>query len=380
MALSGFGANKLFEGIPPDHVEALALAPRVVEVPRGTVIFEEGDPAEAMFLIGRGRVQISKRGRGGKQETLTYLERDEFFGEMALYDPAPRSARATAAEDSILGRVGLAEFQGALVHAPPRLHLNLTRWTIRRLRDNDHLLIDQLLAAERLSLVGSMAAMILHDFKNPIGVIRGATELLQETSTDATHTRLAAMIDRSVDAMLTMIQELLDYSRGMGELHVEPIPLSYLFAELEEQALRAIRARGIAVERPATPAGFVRVDRGRFLRALLNIVRNAGEVLQPGGRLRITVERDGEWASFAVSDDGPGIAEDLLPRIFEPFVTRGKAQGTGLGLTIAKAAVEAHGGTITAASAVGAGTSFVIRIPSAEVDAPRAPLRLSAQP
>ena len=103
-------------------------------------------------------------------------------------------------------------------------------------------------------------------------------------------------------------------------------------------------------------------------------------MLQPGGNLRITVERDGEWASFAVSDDGPGIAEDLLPRIFEPFVTRGKAQGTGLGLTIAKAAVEAHGGTITAASEVGAGTSFVIRIPSAEVEAPRAPLSVSAQP
>ena len=160
MALSGFGANKLFEGIPPAQVEALALAPRAVEVRRGTIIFEEGDPAEAMFLIGHGRVQISKRGRGGKQETLTWLERNDFFGEMALYDPAPRSARATAAEDTILGRVGLAEFQSALEHAPPRLHLNLTRWTIRRLRENDHLLIDQLLAAERLSLVGSMAAMI----------------------------------------------------------------------------------------------------------------------------------------------------------------------------------------------------------------------------
>ena len=364
MALPAFTTNRLFEGIPPERIEQLALMPRIVEVLPGVVIFEEGAAAEEMFLIAHGRVQISKRGRGGKQETLSYLGPDDFFGEMALFDPEPRSARATAAELTVLGRIGFAEFQRIVEHAPPQLQVNLTRWAIRRLRQNDRHLIDQLVAAERLSLIGSMAAMIMHDFKSPIGVIRNATELLQETSEDATHVRLSAMINRSVDAMMSMIQELLDYSRGGGDHRVEPVPLSYLFAELEEQALRTVRARGITVERPDAPAGIVRVDPGRFMRALLNIVRNAGEVLNAGGRVRITVEQAGGWTLFEVTDDGPGIDPELLPRIFEPFVTRGKAHGTGLGLTIAKAAVEAHGGTIEVASEKGRGTRFVIRVPA----------------
>src|SRR5690606_20528680 len=126
---------------------------------------------------------------------------------------------------------------------------NLTRESIRRLRNADSLLIAELLAAERLSLVGSMAAGIIHDFKNPITVILGAVQMIERRSDDATATKYAGMIRRSVDGMLSMAQELLDYSRGAASLQLQTLSMGDLLAELDEQALNLLAASGIKVER-----------------------------------------------------------------------------------------------------------------------------------
>lgn len=361
-----FARNRLFSGISPEAVEQLCIIPRPFVVDAGTMIFDEGDPGNELYLIASGRVRISKRGRGGEQETLNYLGPDDYFGEMALFESAPRSARATAAERTVLGRVDFSAFERILLEAPAQFHLNLTTWAIHRLRENDRLLIDQLLTSERLSMIGSMAAMMLHDFKNPISVIRGATELLQETSNDPGVGHLTGMIVRSVDVMLSMIQELLDFSRGNSDLRLETLPVSYLMAELEAQALGAIEARGVRIERDVELMGHIRADPSRLVRALLNIINNAGDVLDAGGTLRLRIDQSREWVTFTIGDTGPGIPEELLPRIFEPFVSKGKSHGTGLGLTIAKAAIEAHGGGISVESAPGAGTSFTIRLPAIE--------------
>lgn len=361
-----FASNRLFAGISPEAVEQLCIIPRAFAVDAGTMVFDEGDPANELYLIASGRVRISKRGRGGEQETLNYLGPDDYFGEMALFESAPRSARATAVERTVLGRVDFSAFERILLEAPPQFHLNLTSWAVHRLRENDRLLIDQLLSSERLSMIGSMAAMMLHDFKNPISVIRGATELLQETSHDPAVGHLTGMIVRSVDSMLSMIQELLDYSRGNSDLRLETVPVTYLMAELESQALGTMEGRGVRVERDVRLAGHVRADPVRLVRALLNIINNAGDVLQAGGALRLIIERDGGWVRFTISDNGPGIPQELLPRIFEPFVSKGKSHGTGLGLTIAKAAIDAHGGSIAVESAPGVGTTFTIRLPATD--------------
>jgi signal transduction histidine kinase len=362
-----FRANKLFEGIPVPIVDRLSEIPRPLVVEAGTMIFDEGEPGHDLYLIVNGSVLISKRGRRGQQEPLSHLNANDFFGEMALFDASPRSARATAVERTVLGRVDMTSFRRMLDEAPTQLHLNMTRWAISMLRENDQMLIEQLLATERLSLIGAMAAMMIHDFKNPISVIRNATEMLEEKAADDSAVQLTAMINRSVDWMLAMIQDLLDYSRGNTNLSIEVVPISYILAELEEQALKSMEARGIVVERSIQLDGNVRLDAGRLLRALLNIIKNANEVMKPGCSLRLSVRREDGWDTFVISDTGPGIREDLLPRIFEPFVSSGKAKGTGLGLTIAKSAVEAHGGTISVSTLLGVGTTFTVRIPAASV-------------
>jgi signal transduction histidine kinase len=343
--------------------------PTSLDLPESTIIFQEGDPADCFFLIASGGVRISKRGRGGRQESLSQFGADDFFGEMAIYDPAPRSARAASTQATRLGRVDQEGFRRMIELAPLEISSNLTRETIRRLRRMDSLLIDELMEAERLSLVGTMASSIIHDFRNPMAVIQGAVQMLERRSEDPALTKYAGMIRRSVDRMMSMAHELLDYSRGVTSLDLRPVRVEELFEELEEQALHLLPASGIHVERDIGFTGSIMIDRNRFIRMLLNIIRNAAEAMGPAGVLRIGVARAGTEIRFTVEDTGGGIPEEILPTIFEPFVTHGKSGGTGLGMAIARAVADAHGGRITISSTPGVGTRVDISLP----ESPAAP-------
>ena len=108
----------------------------------------------------------------------------------------------------------------------------------------------------------------------------------------------------------------------------------------------------------------VDVDAQKMLRVLQNLVNNAAEVLQEeGGMIHVGATRRDSKVEIRVSDNGPGIPEDLRGRIFDPFVTYGKEKGLGLGLAIAKSFVEAHGGSIELAPEAKTGTTFLIRLP-----------------
>lgn len=362
-----FSGNKLFSGIAPKVVADLALIPKPVDFAPEVVIFHEGDPAECLFLIADGGVRISKRGRGGRQETLSDFGGDDFFGEMAIYDPAPRSARATTTDYTSLGQVDQAGLERMLALAPVEISANLTREFIRRLRSIDALLIKELLETERLSLVGSMAAGIVHDFKNPFSVIMGAVQMIERRSEDPIATRYVGMIRRSVDRMLSMAQELLDFSRGAGSMDLQAVTIAEILDELDEQALNLLPESEIRVERTVAYTGEFTVDRSRFIRLLLNVIRNAAEAMPGGGVLRIEVDRAGDRIRFQIEDTGGGIPDEILPTIFQPFVTRGKSGGTGLGLAIAKSVVDAHGGHISISSARGVGTRVLIEIPERQL-------------
>ena len=111
------------------------------------------------------------------------------------------------------------------------------------------------------------------------------------------------------------------------------------------------------------------------VRVLLNLIKNSIEAMPKGGVLRLGLRQEDERAIFLVADTGHGIPAELLPRIFEPFVTNGKSQGTGLGLAIARSVIEAHGGTIRAAAQAGHGACFCIHLPGdpeTRQDGPRA--------
>lgn len=363
MAREGLAENLLVRGVPADLLPEICAIPQLVGYADGEVIFEEGDPPDYLYLIAKGAVRISKRGRGGQQETLSHLREGDFFGEMGLFDPDARSARATAAQPTQLGRVDRADLERLLRLAPLQISANLTRGLIRRLRDTDARMIDEILKAERLSLVGSMAARMSHDLKNPISVMLLVSSMLEEREGDSESIRLAGILQRSIDRMLGMIREVLEYSRGQPELDLHPIPVHRLLTELEAHILGQLSEGGIRLEKAISFRGDLLLDHDRMLRVLENLSKNAVEAMPSGGVLTLAVEQHEENILIGVADTGHGIPEEILPTIFEPFVTHGKSGGTGLGMAIARAVVEAHGGTIRVESTVGQGSTFWIVLP-----------------
>jgi signal transduction histidine kinase len=356
--------NRLFEGIESNLLKEIAPDVQTVRLDPGEVLFREGDPGDSLYLVGKGSVRISKSGRGGEQETIGFIKSGNFFGEMALLDGKPRTAMAVAVEPTILGAVDESTFQHILELAPSRLHLNFLRLVAERLRSVNAHFISEVMRTERLSLVGAMANSIIHDLKNPICIIRCCTDLIAGESKDPRVHELTKMTDKAVDGMLAMTQELLDYARGSTSLSCQTVSIWRLLDELNQHALRLLPGQNIQFARHIQYDGNLVVDLARFIRVLCNLIKNAREAMPHGGILTITTDLVDKQVLIRISDTGVGIPTEVLPKIFEPFVTYGKSHGTGLGLAIAKSVVSAHNGTISLTSVPGNGTTVDILLPA----------------
>jgi len=357
-----FLSNELLAGISQDVYAQLEGRIEIVRCDPREVIFREDDPGDSLYLIAEGSVKISKKGRAGQQETLTHLMEGDFFGEMALIDSGRRSARATAVGHAVLGRIDTRSWDLLLRLAPHKVLGNFTRAVTKRLRLNNQHFIEQMMRTERLSLMGATVSSIVHDMNNPIGSILGACEAIQTQNQSALTDKMTRIIRDAVDRMLTMTRELVDFSRGNTQLNLQDIPLDELLQSLEPDFASCAPEVEVQIENQF--GGQLQLDRHRFLRVFGNLIRNAREAMKrsPRKELRFSVTQVGAKVRFAISDTGCGIPEDILPRIFEPFVTHGKSNGTGLGLAISKAVVEAHHGSISVSTSAD-GTTFQIDLP-----------------
>jgi signal transduction histidine kinase/ActR/RegA family two-component response regulator len=230
-------------------------------------------------------------------------------------------------------------------------------------------------------------AMLGHELRNPIGAIRSAVKGLERLGTGGeTAARLRAIVDRQAGNLGRLVDDLLDVSRvtsGKITLHVQPVDLR----EVARRALDALGQVGRADRHDVRLDGepvLVEGDPTRLEQIVSNILENAVKYTPPGGRIRVTVGREGSAAVLRVTDSGLGIAPETLPRIFDVFAqgerpldrTEG---GLGLGLTLVRRLTELHGGTVAASSeGRGRGSEFVIRLPVASGVAglPSAPAEL----
>lgn len=224
---------------------------------------------------------------------------------------------------------------------------------------------EEKISSERLAVIGKMSSTIIHDFKTPMQVIRTAVELSSGPSTrPEKREQYAQMILRELDRMVGMAQDLLSFARGERRMTRTELDLD----EFMTQAVIAWRQicdpKGIQMQYESSLLHTrIAIDQDKIRRALDNIVINATEVLNPGGAIRVVADRNGDAVSIRVSDTGPGIPANIRSQIFEPFATFGKEKGSGLGLAMAKKAVEDHGGTIAVECEPGTGTTFTITLP-----------------
>ncbi len=228
-----------------------------------------------------------------------------------------------------------------------------------------------------------------HELRSPLTSVQGFAELLM-LERDKLSPKQADTVEIILDNtrhLVRLLNDLLDLARSdAGRLTIKPAPTGV--APLVEDAVRTMRSQTEAA-RQALHSEIegdlpeVNVDRDRIRQVLVNLLTNAHEYSPEGATIEVTAVRHNAAIEIAVSDDGPGMAEDQLEHIFERF-TRGDAGltqhvgGTGLGLAISKSLVELHGGTIGANSAPGHGSTFRVLLPAGQTAAPGEPERVGA--
>ena len=217
-------------------------------------------------------------------------------------------------------------------------------------------------------------AMLAHELRNPLAPIAAAAQLLNMGQADGERiARTSGIIGRQVAHMTGLIDDLLDVSRvtrGLAVLESAPVDLKRVAADAAEQVRPLIEARrhALALHLAAEPA-WVEGDHKRLVQVLANLLNNAAKYTPDGGRLALAMTATPEQVEIAVSDNGCGIAPELLPTVFELFSqaerTPDRAQGgLGLGLALVKSLAELHGGSVCAESAgPAAGSRFTVRLP-----------------
>jgi signal transduction histidine kinase len=220
-----------------------------------------------------------------------------------------------------------------------------------------------------------MAAMITHEVRNPLSSIGLNTELLEEElarmpDASAEEGRaLCRSIMREVDRLTAITEEYLAFAR-LPTPRLSPEAIDTVVGNLATFVREDLAARDVALAvELAGDLPRAMIDEGQIRQSLLNLVRNSAEAGARHVWLRTRRGAD-DRIEVEVADDGPGIAADALPRLFDPFFST-KAAGTGLGLALTQQIVRDHGGDIRVTSAPGGGASFVVSVPvAAERPAP----------
>ncbi len=229
--------------------------------------------------------------------------------------------------------------------------------------------------ADRLSMVGTMAAGLAHEIKNPLGGIKGAAQLLQmELDEDSDLEEYTQLMIRETERVNRIIEELLDLSRPRKEQSGK-VNISQILDEIVMLQKQAFAERGIRFKLRLDPSiPDISGDRDLLVRLLLNLIKNAGEASPDNERITIESRIDSEYhMSFpgakptpmvliTINDNGPGIAQTQLDQIFTPFYTT-KDGGSGLGLPICQKIITDHGGFMQINNRPDGGASVKVSLP-----------------
>ena len=254
-----------------------------------------------------------------------------------------------------------------------------TELRLQKTLDELHAATDRLARQERLSMLGQVAGTVSHELRNPLSAIRNSMALVRQLTTGKGTgvERALDRVDRNVERCARIINDILDFTR-VRDLTRVPVKLDAWLAEtIAEIAVPST----VRVRREFLFDAEVALDRDRFRQVIVNLVDNAAQALADPGwtpaddrqrTIVVRTEAAGPHVRLSVADNGPGMPQDRLPKIFEPLFTT-KSFGVGLGLPTVRQIAEQHGGTIDVDSTVDQGTTFTIWLPrQAASEAPEA--------
>ena len=245
---------------------------------------------------------------------------------------------------------------------------NATVMELRKREEELEGALRKLEAQDRLVSLGLLSASVAHELNTPLSVLQGSIEKLTETTRDsAALDRLARML-RVTQRIRKISESLVDFAR-VRKHYLEPVPLRHLIEDAWSLVAIDAKAARVRFSSDVATDAVVTGNADRLIQVFVNLLRNALDAVRPSGNIAVHCRRlsrnSQTWISVAVEDDGPGIPPDVLPDIFEAFVSsRLDAKGTGLGLTIAEGIVHQHGGTISASNRPQGGARLEVTLPS----------------
>lgn len=226
----------------------------------------------------------------------------------------------------------------------------------------DRLRSDTLREAERRAAsVEQLGAEVAHEVKNPLAAARGLVQLVERRITDERDRQRLNAVVGEVDRALAVLQDYLSFARPLSDLKLGRIRLLALLEDVAGVLEARVAEKGLTLRVSGEDVALM-ADRQRLQAAVLNLALNAVTALPHGGKLQWHVARAGSLARVTLSDDGPGVSAELLPRLGQPFVSASEG-GTGLGVSLAESVLRQHGGALHFESAPGKGLCATLELP-----------------
>jgi signal transduction histidine kinase len=226
----------------------------------------------------------------------------------------------------------------------------------------------EVLEAAKFAFVGELAAGVAHQVRTALGVLRSSAQLLAPArdSSDAETRELVQIMHDELDHLAAVVNQLVNLGRPR-ELAIEPTRLAGVVGRAAEFVDPQARAKGVTIRRASNGTDPLALcDEEQIYQVALNLLVNAVQLSASGGEVVLALLAPEErCVGFEVRDQGPGIAEELREKIFQPFFTR-REGGVGLGLTLVQRVVREHGGRLSVESEVGKGSVFRVELPAAE--------------
>ena len=244
---------------------------------------------------------------------------------------------------------------------------------VGRLRELERRRLEQaLFDSEKLAATGRLAASIAHEINNPLEAIQNALYLLvKRIPADDPNAQFLGIAMKETERMSRILRQMLGFYRPAADL--APTDLNALIEEAEALVAKRLRERNVRIERQLQPdLPKVMASADQIKQVILNLILNAGEAMPKGGLVTVSTESHRDAASgfirtdavrMQVADTGPGIAEEYLPHIFEPFFSTKGEKGTGLGLWVSLGIAQSHGGRLQVRNRPGGGTVFSMTLP-----------------
>lgn len=359
-----------------DEIDRVLDHPDRRRLPAETLLTEEGLPTDGIAILIEGRVRLFRR-VNGNEVVFHHRTAGRIIGLLALAGGLPASFSTAAETEVTVLPLTLEELDIALRRSPS-LVMHFSSALVRSLARRNLRGIEQQLemrefartrieAAERLAIVGQLAADVAHELNNPLqGIVGFSHLLLERIPIDDPNRDVIEKITIQAERSRVIIRALLEYSRPR-EPQKRPTDLNAVL----EESLDLVKGQALFLNTEIIKdldAGLpvVMADSGQIQQVFINLIINAVEAMEGTGRLTVAtrVDRPAAKAEVEVADTGPGIPEKHLRRMFDPFFsTKDAMHGTGLGLAISLGIVDRHRGTISVSSDLGIGTAVSVRLP-----------------